>query len=164
MVTVVIVAILATLAAPSFAGLMGRWRVRQSVEAMQSAIYFARSEAIKRGGGVVLQKLPNTDDVCSLASDPNQWGCGWLVCVDTNGDNNCGSTEPTLREFSIASKTEVQRSTASASIAFDRWGTPNVAFGFSAYVAGTSSSDASNRGLCMSSGGRLRITDSASCI
>ncbi len=163
MVALAIVAILAAAAAPSFAGLIGRWRVRQSVESMQSAIYFARSEAIRRGGSVVLQKLPNSEGICSLATGANQWGCGWQVCVDTNGDNNCGSAEPTLREFPIASKTEVQRSAASASIVFDRWGMPNASFGFSAFAEGTGSSDASNRGLCMSSGGRLRVTDSASC-
>lgn len=163
MVVVAIVAILAAVAAPNFSGMIGRWRVRQSVEALQAAIYFARSEAIKRGGAVVLQKLPNTDGVCSLASATNQWGCGWLVCVDTNSDNACGNNDPVLRQFAIASKTEVQRSAASGAIIFDRWGMPNASFGFSAFTEGTSSSDASNRGLCMSSGGRLRSTDSASC-
>lgn len=163
MVVVAIVAILAAVAAPNFSGMIGRWRVRQSVEALQAAVYFARSEAIKRGGAVVLQKLPNIDGVCSLASATNQWGCGWLVCVDTDSDSACGNGEPVLRQFSIASKTEVQRSAAGAAIIFDRWGMPNASFGFSAFAEGTSSSHPSNRGLCMSSGGRLRTTDGSSC-
>ncbi|MFO1182403.1 Tfp pilus assembly protein FimT/FimU, partial [Ottowia sp.] len=46
MVTVAILAILATLAAPSFTGIMERWRVRQAAEGLQSTLYYARSEAI----------------------------------------------------------------------------------------------------------------------
>ena len=68
MVVVSILAILTAIAAPSFKGLIESWRVKQEVEGLQSAIFYARSEAIKRGGGVVLQKIANTTDGCTLAS------------------------------------------------------------------------------------------------
>ncbi|MGL6206135.1 MAG: pilus assembly FimT family protein, partial [Giesbergeria sp.] len=54
MVVVAIVAVLAALAAPSFTPLIERWRVRQAAENLTSSLYFARSEAIKRGGGIAL--------------------------------------------------------------------------------------------------------------
>ena len=64
MVTVAILAVLAALAAPSFTSIIERWRVRDTVESMTSTLYYARSEAIKRGGGVVVRKLTNTTCGC----------------------------------------------------------------------------------------------------
>ena len=52
MVVVAIVAILTALAAPSFATMVESWRVRLATEHLQSTLYYARSEAIKRGGRV----------------------------------------------------------------------------------------------------------------
>ena len=52
MLVVGVMGVLATLAAPSFTRLIEKWRVQQTVEVMKSTLYFARSEAIKRGGGV----------------------------------------------------------------------------------------------------------------
>ena len=54
MTVVAIMAILVALAAPSFNGLIERWRVRDTAEAITSTMYYARSEAIKRGGGVTI--------------------------------------------------------------------------------------------------------------
>lgn len=67
MVTVAIVAVLAALAAPSFSSLIERWQVRQAAEDLRSTIYFARSEAIKRGGNV------------SFAANASGWAVGWGV-------------------------------------------------------------------------------------
>ena len=53
MVVLAILAVLAALAAPSFNPLIERWRVRQATEALQSTLYFARSEAIRDRKSVV---------------------------------------------------------------------------------------------------------------
>ena len=68
MVVVSIVAILAALAGPSFTPLIENWRVRESAEQLQSTLYYARSEAIKRGGQVVIQKIPNNTNGCTSAT------------------------------------------------------------------------------------------------
>ena len=68
MVVVSIVAILAALAAPSFSPLIENWRVRESAEQLQSTLYYARSEAIKRGGQVLIQKIPNNTNGCTTAT------------------------------------------------------------------------------------------------
>ena len=60
MVVVAILAVLTTLAAPSFHLIIERWRVRQTVEGLQSTLQYARSEAVRRGGGVFIQKLPQS--------------------------------------------------------------------------------------------------------
>ena len=66
MVVVAILAILAALAGPSFTPMIERWRVRSATEDLQSSLYFARSEAIKRGGGISV-----------AAKDGADWSSGW---------------------------------------------------------------------------------------
>ena len=76
MVTVSILAVIAMIAAPSFTPLIERWRVRGAAEELQSTIYYARSEAIKRGGGVTINATDNAD-----------WANGWEVHgIDADGD------------------------------------------------------------------------------
>lgn len=72
MVVVAIVAVLAALAAPSFNSLIERWQVRQAAEDLRSTIYFARSEAIKRGGNV------------NLTANGSGWSAGWVVTSGTD--------------------------------------------------------------------------------
>ena len=72
LVVVAIVAILAALAAPSFTPLIERWRVRQATENLVSTIHFARSEAIKRGGGITIDATGG-------------WNTGWKITHTENG-------------------------------------------------------------------------------
>ncbi len=72
MIVVAIMAILIALAAPSFTGLIERWRVRDSAETLTSTLYYARSEAIKRGGGVTIDATGG-------------WNTGWKVSHTQNG-------------------------------------------------------------------------------
>ena len=160
MVVIAIVAILAALAAPSFKPLIERWRVRTAAEGLQSTIYFARSEAIKRGGNVVLQKLPNNTNGCTTASSTQYWHCGWYVCEDTNGNGTCTTSEPVLQRFDAPTKLEVSRTANGASIAFDRWGMPSAWFGFTLKPADSGMSDPAALGVCVSSAGRIRIIPS----
>ncbi len=47
--------------------------MRGAAEALQSTIYYARSEAIKRGGGVTIYAIDNAD-----------WANGWEVLKSGN--------------------------------------------------------------------------------
>ncbi len=164
MVVVSILAILTAIAAPSFKGLIESWRVKQEVEGLQSAIFYARSEAIKRGGGVVLQKIANNTDGCTLASSNADWGCGWFVCQDTNGNDQCATAEPVLQTYKTSGKTEIQRTLKGGeSISFNRWGLPTAAFAFNLLPVNASTNSPAARGLCTSSGGRTAITNSIPC-
>ena len=104
MVVVSIVAILAALAGPSFTPLIENWRVRESAEQLQSTLYYARSEAIKRGGQVVIQKIPNNTNGCTSATGTRAWVCGWIVCHDTNANGTCNAAEPVLPRVSSVAK------------------------------------------------------------
>lgn len=150
MVTVAVLAVLMALAAPSFNPILERWRVRQAVEGLQSALYFARSEAIKRGGNVLVEKLPN-------GSTTADWGRGWQVCNDANGNGSCQASE-VLQRFDAPARIEVTRTSSGASIKLSRWGTVSGTFvGFSLVPEGKSTTDVAARGVCMSSGGRVRV-------
>lgn len=74
-----VLAVLAALAAPSFAALSERMKLRSGVQALTSSLYAARAEAIKRGGHVTL--------ACGSGHDcggNKQWRCGWIVFADAN--------------------------------------------------------------------------------
>ena len=158
MVVVAIVGVLAALAAPSFTPLLERWRVRQANEALQSSLYLARSEAIKRGGGVTIRKLPNNTNNSSTAINTNDWDCGWIVC-DTTVNASCVPSGKVLQRYDAPQKVQISRAKGGETIAVDRWGAISGTYvGFSVVPSGKSTSDPATRGVCMSSGGRIKAT------
>lgn len=163
MVTLAILAVLAALAAPSFTPMVERWRVLQAVEGLQSTLYFARSEAIKRGGNVVIEKLANNAS-CTAATGADDWGCGWMVCEDSNGDGACNATDPVLQSYETPSRLEVSRSSGGARIQLNRWGLVAGSWiGITVVPQGKSVSDPASKGVCVSSGGRVRIEPNPPC-
>ena len=158
MVVVSIVAILAALAGPSFTPLIENWRVRESAEQLQSTLHYARSEAIKRGGRVVIQKIPNNTNGCTTASSTRAWDCGWIVCHDTNDNGTCNAAEPVLQRIESSAKVHVNRTGGGASIQLNRWGLVDGTFlGFNLIPLDKSVSHPGTRGVCMSSGGRIQM-------
>jgi type IV fimbrial biogenesis protein FimT len=158
MVVVSIIAVLAALAAPSFQPLIENWRVREAAEQLQSTLAFARSEAIKRGGRVVVQKIPNNTNGCSTAGTAAAWDCGWIVCHDINNNGTCNAAEPVLQRVESAAKVHVSRTSGGESIKLNRWGLVDGDWlGFNMVPLNKTISHSAARGVCMSSGGRLRI-------
>ncbi len=157
LVTISVVAILATLAAPSFNGLIDRWRVRGVAEDLTSTLYYARSEAIKRGGNVVISKLPNNTNGCTSATGNDNWDCGWFVCEDANTNNACDSGEIVLQRVDAPANIQITRTSSAAHISLNRWGLVSGPWvGFSLVPYGKSTANAAARGVCMSSAGRVR--------
>lgn len=145
MVVVAIVAVLAALAGPSFTPMIERWRVRQTAEALQSSIYLARSEAIKRGGGITIDATGG-------------WDQGWRVT------HTQGATTTPLQEVPAPNQVAFEQQPtdkASTKLFVDRWGmvstTNNGAAtttNFLIYPTGKSGSPNAIR-LCISAGGRI---------
>lgn len=158
MVTLAIVAVLATLAAPSFTPVIEKWRVRQAAEQLESSLYYARSEAIKRGGQVAIQKIPNNTNGCASATGNRDWDCGWIVCLDTNGNGRCNANEPVLQRVETLSKVQVTRTGGGANIKLNRWGLVDGTWlGFSLVPFDKPTTHPGALGVCMSSGGRVRV-------
>ena len=160
LVTTAVLAILAAIAAPSFNAMFDRWRVYQTAEALQSSLMLARSEAIKRGGNVYLERLPNTTVGCVTDGTTIDWDCGWVVFFDANNNKRWNLGEE-IQRFETPKKLTVTRSKAGITISLSRWGQADganlVGFTIAPHPAGISSP--STRGVCMSSGGRIRVIE-----
>lgn len=158
MVTVSIVALLAALAGPAFTLLIETWRVRSAQEALHSTLRFAQSEAIKRGGQIAIQKIPNNTNGCTTASGNRDWDCGWFICQDADNNGTCNASEPILQHIEIPPKVQVTRTGGGASIKLNRWGLVDGTWlGFSLVPLDKTTTHPGARGVCMSSGGRIRI-------
>lgn len=72
MVAIAIIAILAAMAAPSFQRQIERYQVRVVSEDLRASVGLARSEALRRGGGVALR-----------ACDADE-GCTWKIVAGTD--------------------------------------------------------------------------------
>ncbi|GAB2489221.1 Tfp pilus assembly protein FimT/FimU [Comamonas humi] len=147
MVVVAIVAILAALAGPSFKPLMERWRVRQVTEELQAMLYYARSEAIKRGGNITIAKASGG------------WSGGWQV--SSGGTTLQQAAAPNQVDIQLADGSD---SELSGAISVDRWGqltgtgdsgTASTLV-FRLMPKGTDTSNAGAAALCVRPGGRIQ--------
>jgi type IV fimbrial biogenesis protein FimT len=82
LVVVALLAIIAALAAPSFASLIGRTRTQSLVSSLEASVYQARSEAVRRGAAVQMSPI-------RCAGEPDtavpRWGCGWQIVQVAGG-------------------------------------------------------------------------------
>ncbi|WP_148215376.1 GspH/FimT family pseudopilin [[Acidovorax] ebreus] len=143
MVTVAVLAVLAALAAPSFNSIIERWRVRQAAEELQSTVYMARSEAIKRGGGIAIDA-------------PGGWDQGWKITHTQAGATTDLQVSPAPTSLSIT------QSNGSTTLFVDRWGMLSETVGGASttmdvllHPAGKSTTDSSAIRLCIAGGGRI---------
>lgn len=161
LVVLAILGILAALATPSFLPLLELWRIRSAVDSMKSTLYLARSEAIKRGGQVGIQKNPQNTDGCKLAQTTQEWGCGWFVFSDSNGNGKWDAGEEIIHTTPPTNGIDVVISPAGNSFKLDRFGKINGAnitsYRFSPNRTGISSP--STRSLCIAAGGRLKVIE-----
>jgi type IV fimbrial biogenesis protein FimT len=84
MITLVIAAIVLTLAVPSFRNTIQNNRITTQVNEVVTAFNLARMEAIRQGSPVSV--CPSTDQ--ATCSGANNWATGWIVFSDTNAAGN----------------------------------------------------------------------------
>ncbi len=138
MVAVSVLALLAALAAPSFNPLIERWRVRGTLEDLQTTLYHARSEAIQRGGGVTITA---TDD---------DWANGWTVTAP-NGEGSVETVQQTGERAGVSidiSTTGAVPVTKLTKLTFDRWGVMSPAATFSIKPKGKDADDPHAQKFC----------------
>ena len=91
MITVAIMAILATIAAPSFNSIIRGNRVSTQTNDFLTAVKYARNESITRTRGVTVCAADTTTSAlptkCGASSD---WSTGWIVFID----DSLGATTP----------------------------------------------------------------------
>ena len=175
MVVIAIVAILTTLAAPSFKQLIQSNSMSSTVNAFLADMRFARSESIRRGGAVVMCRSGNPDasvPTCGIGSTTG-WESGWIVFHNLNNGSTRGADEPLLRvQGPITSINTIAEPGAATVFKFTATGrlslsgATHLTFGSPPVYA----TDA-QRIVCVNQGGRARIaldsegkaTGNASC-
>lgn len=93
MVTVVVLAIVVTVAIPSFRNIIVSNSVSFDRDELFNLLQFARSEAIKSGTSATVCKSSNGTSCDSGLS----WNGGWLVFADTDRDGTLDSGEKILK-------------------------------------------------------------------
>jgi type IV fimbrial biogenesis protein FimT len=93
-VTVSIVAILASIAAPSFRAMIKNNRATVEANSLVSALLLARSEAIKRKNNVTVCTSVDQES-CATGSSEIDFSKGWIAFVDCD-KNQVRTTTPTV--------------------------------------------------------------------
>lgn len=116
MVTVAVLAILSTIAFPSFQSTIRSNRVAATGNEMTALLSLARSEAVrnKRGGGVCGSATGTSCD--------NNWSRGMLAWADVNGDGTYQAGETILRYIPVKTDSLTSGGPSTAVIAFDNRG------------------------------------------
>lgn len=159
MVVVAVLGILAALAAPSFTAVIQYWRIRQVSDELAFSFASARSEAIRRGGGIVVRRIhPNDTDCPGLVSaSGTEWGCGWFVFADTDGDGERGENEPVIRTSAPARRLRVERTAAASFFRLNQWGETTGLGVLSFIVKPREGETGATAAVCINTGGRVAI-------
>lgn len=92
LMSMALVAVLLTIASPSFANLIGRTRSQSACVALDTALNLARISAITRGVHVVA--CPSADQ--QQCQHTTEWHHGWLVFADIDHDGARSANEPLI--------------------------------------------------------------------
>lgn len=97
LVALSIIAILAAVALPTFKYIIQSIQVSSAVTSFLADIRFARSEAIRRGGSVVMCRSDNPQasaPVCNDTAGAAGWAGGWIIFQDLGLASAGGSKDP----------------------------------------------------------------------
>lgn len=94
MVTLAVVAIVATIAVPAMSDMVTRSRTTAAFNELQGLVGYARSESAKAPGESILLCSSDNGTGCTSQTD---WSVGWLVARDTDGNGSVDSGETVLK-------------------------------------------------------------------
>lgn len=165
LVTLAIAAILMTVAAPSFVRMIKSNSMSGTVNTFLADIRYARSEAVRRGGRVIMCRSDNpesTTPACAAAvATPKGWANGWIVFFDKDGTGDWSAGDTTLRvQSSLKGIDSVQESTAANATKFKFTATGRLQDNGSAATLQFGGSDFTTtlqRIVCVGLGGRARV-------
>lgn len=168
MVVVAIMGILAAVALPSFKGLIQSNTISSSVNIFMADLRYARSESIKRGGGVVMCRSDAPEAAnpkCSSGSDRG-WASGWIIFHDLDNSGNRKKGETTLRvQGPISTIDTITSANDIAIFKFTATGRlPNLSSGATSIQFGSNRNYTNEvqRTVCVSVGGRARVAGAGS--
>lgn len=166
MVVLALVAILASMAAPSFRTLLAKRTVEAAAGAMLADLRFTRSESVKRAARVTLCQ---SSDGASCVGNAGAWTDGWIVFIDEDGDSALDAGDEVIR---VQQRLPSMGSIASTNPASDRKNLTYQPTGWSRSANRTfifkpagSVAGSTQRILCISNQGRpgLKALGATSC-
>ena len=93
LVVMAVVAVLASVAVPSLQKFVTTRAVTARADELASALRLARSEALKRGGGVSVCASASPLVASASCSGADDWAKGWLVFTDSNLNGALDNTQ-----------------------------------------------------------------------
>jgi type IV fimbrial biogenesis protein FimT len=129
MFTISVLAVLLTLAIPSFRETIERNRVTAQSNDFVTSLNFARSEALKRVGSVTVCASAN-GATCSGAG-VTDWSTGWIAFADLNSDGVLNGAEVPMQVWPATSEGLTLNATTRN---FVRYGSNGVASGAETFV------------------------------
>jgi type IV fimbrial biogenesis protein FimT len=171
MVVIAIIAILTMIAAPSFKSMIQTSSMRSAVNSFLADMRYARSEAMRRGGNIVLCRSDNPEAAtpsCSTASGTNGWVSGWVIYADQNSSGAIDSGEVLRVQGPINSIDSIMQTSSGGarnSLEFTATGRFTLSSTLSLQFGGGNFANDMQRIVCVSVGGRARIAGDgyASC-
>jgi len=157
LMTMLVLAVLGTLAAPAFGSLLERGRVRAADQAFVAALHLARETAARSGARTLV--CPSADG--THCSDDGRWEAGWVVAIDRDRDGQ-PDTAPMLRgdrdtngSPQGATRLRLQSSSGRPRVVFQPDGS---AGGSNVTLLICRPGGRSGRGIVVSNSGRIRQT------
>lgn len=149
-----ILAVLASLAIPSFAGISRQYRMDAVTEEFMASVQFTRVKAIHLGQDFVILR----DTACAIVlSTTSDWGCGWRVFADLNDNRLLDGAETVVQSITMPPGIKFQKAGGGSPqyLHIDRFGRSS-ALGqrFEVYPQGMNVID--GQLICFSTGTRLR--------
>lgn len=166
MVSLAILAVLASLAAPNFSESIKRYRVNAVRDDLMASVQQARSEAIRRGASVSL--IRRTASCGTVPADNSDWGSGWLLAPGTACVADTAATFIQLTSIPVGYRVAHTASDTTlypnSQLTFDRWGQTSPA-GTHTFTISPPEGDSSTatRSICMSIGGRVKDIKGNTC-
>lgn len=150
LITLAILGVLASLAAPSFNSLFERWQTSKAASTFESALLYARSESIRRGGDLVLIRQSSAEGCTAADSD---WRCGWTLATTSDKKTPLSASSQSFPNVAITASGKGDE------IHLDRWGSMNLdgssnSFSFALYYKNKNAND--GKKLCIATGGIAR--------
>jgi type IV fimbrial biogenesis protein FimT len=174
LIGILVIAILSTLAITSYSRLVSHTRIVVATSELHAALLYARSEALKRGGNVIVCRSTSAQTAQPVCDSGNSdlvsnsgWGDGWIIFHDSDGDGKLSVTDIFLRAqeklFSSNRDGSIIPTPNRRQIKFNSFGQV-----YGNYIQFTIAQPTAirdhylERYICISSGGRARV-DKVEC-
>jgi len=156
MVTLAVAVILVTVAAPQLGQFLRKNEVAAHTNAFVRALNNARSIAVSDNRTITMCQSADQQD-CS--GNAGNWGKGWVVWEDTNGNGSVDSGEQIFEVHVALSDNTALDGNGSTAITFNPSGLTGTSFTFDLTPANCTDKEA--RRISINAAGQPRLTDTA---